>query len=71
MQDVNVVHELLCGLENKDHIVVMDNIFYLVSLCMDLLRKDTYATGTVKADRIGLPTVLAKKSLYTKCIQGH
>jgi len=66
-----VIHELLQGFENRDHIVVMDNSFSSVPLFMDLLGKDTYATGTVRANRIGLPAALAKKILYTKCTQGH
>ena len=66
MQGANVVHELLRGLENRGHTVIMDNFFSSVLLFINLLGKGTYATGTVKADRIGLPTALAKKSLYTK-----
>ena len=71
MQGVNVIHRLLHGLENKGHIVVMDKFFSSVPLFMDLLDEGTYATGTVRTNRIGLPTALAKKSLYTKCTQGH
>lgn len=70
-QGANVVHALLEGLENRGHIVVMDNFFSSVPLFMELLGKGTYATGTVRADRIGLPTALAKKSLYAKSPQGH
>jgi hypothetical protein len=71
MQGANVVHGLLVGLENRGHIVVMDNFFSSIPLFVDLLEKGTYATGTVRANRIGLPTALAKKSLYAKCTQGH
>jgi hypothetical protein len=71
MQGANVVHGILLGLENRGHIVIMDIFFSSVPLFVDLLGKDTYATGTVRANRIGLPTTLAKKSLYTKCTQGH
>ena len=71
MQGANVMHGLLVGLENRGHIVVLDNFFSSIPLFVDLLGKDTYATGTVKANRIGLPTALAKKSLYAKCTQGH
>ena len=69
MQGVNVVHGLLVGSENRDYIVVIDNFFSSVPLFVDLLGKGTYATGTVKANRIGLSTALAKKSLYAKCTQ--
>jgi hypothetical protein len=38
---------------------------------VDLLGNGTYATDTVRTNRIGFPTALAKKSLYAKCTQGH
>jgi hypothetical protein len=59
-----VIHGLLQGLENRGHIVVMNNFFSSVPLFMDILGKDTYATGTVRTNRIGLPTALEKNSLY-------
>ena len=62
-QGANMVHGLLCGLENRGHRVVMDHFFSSVLLFMDLLNKGTYATDTVRTDHIGLPTALAKKSL--------
>jgi len=71
MQGKNVMHGLLCGLENRGHIVIMANFFSLVPLFMDLLNKCTYIMGTVRANHIGLPKSLATKSLHTKCIQGH
>ena len=71
MQGANVVHRLLVGLENRGHMVVLDNFFSSISLFVDLLGKGTYTTRTVRANRIGLPTALAKKSLYAKCTQGH
>ena len=70
-QGANVVHGLLEGLENRGHIVVMDNFISSMPLFMELLGKDTYATGTVRANRIGLPTALAKKYLHAKSLQGH
>ena len=71
MQGANVVQGLLVGLENRGHIVVLDKFFSSISLFVDLLEKGTYVTGMVRANRIGLPTALAKKSLYIKCTQGH
>ena len=70
LSKVNVVHRLLDELENRGHIVITDNFFSSVPLFMDLLGKDTYATGTVRANRIGLSTALAKKSLYIKSLNG-
>lgn len=61
MQGANEVHGLLVGLENRDYIVVTDNFFSSVPLFVDLLGKGTYATSTVRANHIGLPTALAKK----------
>ena len=49
----------------------MDNFVSSVPLFMELLGKCTYATGTVRANRIGLPTALAKKLLYAKSPQGN
>ena len=71
MQGANVVYGLLCGLENRGHIVVINKFFSSVPLFMELLNKGTYATGIVRANRIGLPTTLANKFLYTKCTQCH
>lgn len=56
MQGANVVHELLRGLENKGHMVIMNNFIL---------------SDTVWADRIGLPMALATNFIYTKCIQCH
>ena len=56
MQGANVVHRLLVGLENRGHMVVLDNFFSSISLFVDLLGKGTYTTSTVRANRIGLPT---------------
>jgi hypothetical protein len=70
-QRANVLHALLEGLENRGHIVIMDNFFSSVPLFMELLGKCTYAMGTVKANHVGLPTAGTKKSLYAKSLQGH
>ena len=71
MQGAIVVQGLLVGLENRRHIVVVDNFFSSIPLFVDLLEKCSYPTGTVRANRIDLPTALAKKSLYAKYTQGH
>ena len=71
MQGTNVVHVLLRRLENIGQIMIMNKFFLSVPLFMDILDKDTYATCTIRANRIGLLTALAKKYFYTKCIQGH
>jgi hypothetical protein len=42
------------GLENKGHVVVMDNYFSSIDLFEELANKVKYATGTMRANRIGV-----------------
>jgi hypothetical protein len=53
-----VVMKLLEGLEEKEHCVVMDNYFCSIPLFKDLLAKGIHATGTVRCNRVGLPSHL-------------
>lgn len=52
--------ELLDGLENKGHVVTMDNFFTSVDLFARLLERKIYASGTVRLNRVGLPSALTK-----------
>jgi hypothetical protein len=53
-----VVMKLLKGLHEKGHCVVMDNYFCSIPLFKDLVSKRIYSTGTVRSNRIGLPSHL-------------
>ena len=61
-EDVNqgqqVVECMVKGLENKGHVVVMDNFFTSMDLFETLLTSGIYATGTMKTNRVGLPNIL-------------
>jgi hypothetical protein len=66
-----VVMTLLTGLEEKGHCVVMDNYFCSIPLFEDLAKKGIYATGTVRSNRIGLPSHLKNTRAWKRCDQGH
>ena len=58
------------GMENKEHVVVMDNYFTGVCLFKKLLDRGIYATGVMKNNRVGLPLQLANTKEFDKNIQG-
>jgi hypothetical protein len=58
-------------LEGKRHCVVMDNYFSSISLFKDLVSKGIYATGTVRSNRIGLPSHLKSTKAWKRCEHGH
>jgi hypothetical protein len=62
-----VVMRLVQGLEGKGHCVVMDNFFCLVPLFRDLALKGKYATGTVRSNRIGIPSHLKNTKSWKRC----
>jgi hypothetical protein len=66
-----VVMNLLRGLEGKGHCVVMDNFFCSILLFRDLGAKEIYATGTVRSNRIGLPSHLKNTRAWKRCAEGH
>lgn len=53
------MHELIRGLGHKGHIVVCDNFFNSPLLFDSLLQRGICTTGTVKAGRVGYPTILS------------
>jgi hypothetical protein len=59
----NVVLGLIEGLEGKGHVFVTDNYFFSIGLFMELANRDIYATGTMRSNRVGLPSDL--KNLHT------
>jgi hypothetical protein len=67
----NVVMGLMEGLENRGHVVMMDNYFSSVGLFEELASKGIYATGTMCANRIGLPEVLKDMKSFNRNEQDH
>jgi hypothetical protein len=61
-----VVLKLMDGLENEGRTVVMDNYFTSIELFQKLHVRGIYATGTVRANRIGLPEILADISTLNR-----
>jgi hypothetical protein len=67
----NVVMGLMEGLENRGHVVMMDNYFSSVGLFEELASKGIYATRTMRTNRIGLPAVLKDTKTFNRNEQGH
>ncbi|XP_064292998.1 piggyBac transposable element-derived protein 4-like [Plodia interpunctella] len=53
-----VVHLLMKKYIEKGHSLYLDNFYTSVGLSEELLCKNTYVTGTLRANRIGNPTVV-------------
>jgi hypothetical protein len=54
----NLVLGLMEGLEGQGHVLITDNYFSSIGLFITLANRDIYATGTVRANRVGLPSNL-------------
>jgi hypothetical protein len=67
----SVVMDLTRGLEDKNHVVTMDNYFTSVGLFRDLERRGIYATGIVRSNRIGLPPDLTNTKEFKRRAQGE
>jgi hypothetical protein len=65
-QGQRVVESLVGGLDDLGHVVVMDNFFSSVELFRDLERRGIYATGTIRANRIGLPHIFKNLVAFKK-----
>lgn len=50
-----VVRQLMCGKWDVGHSLYMDNFYNSFPLASELLRRDTYCTGTMRIDRKHLP----------------
>jgi hypothetical protein len=66
----NVVLGLMEGLEGQGHVVVTDNYFSSIGLFTTLANRDIYATGTVRANRVGLPSDLKNLRTWDRSVQG-
>jgi hypothetical protein len=65
-----VITQLTTGLENKEHVLVMDNYFTSIGLFRDLERRGIYATGTMRSNRIGLHPNMRKIKEFKRRTQG-
>ena len=61
----------LHGLEGKGHFVVMDNFFCSILLFRDLAAQEIYAIGTMRLNRIGLPSHLRNTRAWKRSEEGH
>jgi hypothetical protein len=65
-----VVMDLTVGLDNKGHIITMDNFFTSVGHFHDLERRGIYGTGTMHSNRIGLHPNMRKIKEFRRRRQG-
>ena len=66
-----VVMELTRGLENKGHVIVMDNLFTSIELFRDLARQCIYATETMWSNSIGLHPSIKNVKAFKKRPHGE
>lgn len=71
-----VVSNLTCKLEGTKFHICFDNFFTSVKLMENLFQKDIFATGTIRANRKGLPTCARQKKKLKKhehnwCVKDH
>ncbi|XP_067943167.1 piggyBac transposable element-derived protein 4-like [Watersipora subatra] len=60
-QPYKVCETLMSGLFERNHHLVVDNYYTSVPLCEEMLKKGVYVTGTVQANRKGLPQEMKHK----------
>jgi hypothetical protein len=65
-----IVMKLLQGLENKGHYIVMDNYFSSIGLFKELALNGTYAIGTIRSNRVGLPSNLRNLKSWKEVNRG-
>jgi hypothetical protein len=65
-----VVMELVKDIEGKGHVIAMDNFFTSISLFKELAEKAIYATGTLRSNRIGIPSTLKDTKTFSRMPQG-
>jgi hypothetical protein len=66
-----VVIKLLKGLEGNGHCVVMDNFFCSIRLFRDLASKEIYTIGTIRSNRIRIPSYLKNIKAWRRFEHGH
>jgi hypothetical protein len=65
-----VVMDLVESIHDMGHVIVMDNFFSSIDLFKALQERGTYATGTIRSNRIGLPLCLKNTKAFNRNPQG-
>ena len=66
----DVVLKLIHSNEGRRHCIVMDNYFSSIGLFEELGKIGTYATGTIRGNRVGLPMEFMDTKEFNKKDQG-
>ena len=66
-----VVTKLITGLEFLEHCITMDNYFTSIPLFVELASMGIYATGSVRANCIGIPSHLKNTRIFKRVEQGY
>jgi hypothetical protein len=61
-----IVMKLSRDIEGKEHIIAMDSFFTSVGLFKELAEKAIYATGTLRSNRIGIPSALKNTKAFSR-----
>jgi hypothetical protein len=64
-----IVMKLSRDIEGKEHIIAMDSFFTSVGLFKELAEKAIYATGTLRSNRIGIPSALKNTKAFSRVPQ--
>jgi hypothetical protein len=65
-----VVMDLAKVIEGKMYVITMDNFFTSVGLFKELGEKTIYATGTLRSNRISIPSALKDTKTFSRMPQG-
>jgi hypothetical protein len=65
-----VVLDLAIDIQGKEHVISIDNFFTLIGLFWNLASMQIYATGTMRANRIGLPLTLKDTRASRNALRG-
>jgi hypothetical protein len=65
-----IVIELSRDIEGKWHVIAMDNFFISVGLFKELVENAIYTTGTLRSNRIGIPSALKDTKAFSRMPQG-
>ena len=57
-------------LDNRNHVIYMDNFFTSIGLCKKLKGYGTYTVGTLRSNRVGYPKCLTDKAMLKKMKRG-
>lgn len=66
-----VLLKIVEGLDNKCHIVAMDNLFTSIELFQTLYAKGIHSTCTIRTNRVGLPKAITNTKQFGKRQYAH